>query len=126
LNADFVLNGFLPSSITVPQSTSGVTTTTMAQTIPASDSHTKSLSVTLTSEEAADGTRTLTATPEKGVGKVDLPAESTLGATVEKQGSGSETGESGKPVATKSNALSDLPPARKNILLLCFCLSMFM
>ncbi|RSH85385.1 hypothetical protein EHS25_004781 [Saitozyma podzolica] len=91
----------------------------MSQTIPASDSRTKSRSATLTSEDAADGTRTLTATPEKGVSKVDLPAESTLGATVETQGSGSETGEPAKPVPEKSNALLDLPLVRKNILLLC-------
>jgi hypothetical protein len=37
-----------------------------------------------------------------------------------------ESGQSPNPIAKGSNALSDLPPGRKNVLLLCFCLSMFM
>jgi hypothetical protein len=88
------------------------------------DAHGFSRSATLTSDEAVDGTRTLTGTPEKGLSKVELPAESTLGVTMEKKRE--EAGGSPNPIAKGSNALSDLPPGRKNILLLCFCLSMFM
>ena len=73
--------------------------------------------------ESLDPGRTMTdlhTTGEKAKTTTDdLPAESTLGK-VEK-----EKDISGVALPVERNTLKGLPPGRKNILMLCFCLSMF-
>jgi hypothetical protein len=96
----------------------------LAVTHDGSDSRTMSRSPTIGSDDTPDAARTLTdlsSNPEKGKLGAELPAESTLGAVEKKRI------EDGEVTAHKpSEALSSLPNGRKNLLLLCFCLSMFM
>ena len=126
-----------PIENTIAQSEAPIGLATGAPlTVPTAESHSPtsrnmSRTGTLTSEDndtLADPARTLTdlnnANEKTGKGKVEgVPAESTLGA-VEKEKAASGTIE-GKGLKPEANTLKDLPPSRKNLLLLCFCLSMF-
>ena len=83
-----------------------------------------SRSTTMRSDDSHDATRTLTdlhahdkLSPKSVNG--DLPSESTLGK-VEKQLEAEGKG----PHEPHLNALASLPPAKKSVLLFCFCLAM--
>lgn len=99
-------------------------------TVPHDMSDSRSLSRTATSpsEDAstlADPSRTLTDLNGNDKAKTEnsggdfIPAESTLGQVEAKRAA------AGEPIAPAKNILKDLPPSRKNVLLLCFCLAMF-
>ena len=81
-------------------------------------------------DDSIDPGRTLTdlhATVKPKSATDALPAESTLGQ-VEDEKAGQVEKEkdiTAIPLSAERNTLKDLPPGRKNVLMLCFCLAMF-